>query len=816
MWILSGLSVFGWVALSSIYHSPNVSAGIPLFVGALLFGLLALTEVPPRQRTSGLSAMLLLIGCTLACLFVDWGTRVGLIFVALAAVGNLTKKRALGRLPGAFTVTGVVILIQSAAIGLFTNFLSAIHGSRALSLLDVLLFRLIGVGASSAGETVFVPTVAGTLTVASSWDQFGLIFFLVTLAGTAAVIYLGREPGDRLSAFLRTFFLAAAYFTARRFLLLLVAMQLGDPSLFWHPGITIASLAPLFLIQWSMISLSGKTLARQVHASLQPRGVPRTIAFVATAALATFCLTGFFAFRPGGAYTEPVILFDEAHGEWESTTRPMDTEWYGKASVYNYDSMYQWMSLAHDTRRITTRITGPSLDGCGILIVKTPTVPYLESEIHAIVDFVRDGGGLLVIGDHTNVFGTTTVTNSLLSRFGFSLNSDATYDLATGDLSLHVPTSFPREPITSQMQALQFLTSCSIHAPWNSWPVIRGTELLAATVDYSTEDFFPVSAYGLNATFGAFIQAAALPYGHGRVLVFSDSTCLSNFSLHMDGYIDFLTGALDFLSHRNPAFPYRAVLLGVAVVCVALVAILIRSSGLAVLLLLAGVCTGWGGANLAARALHPEVSSSCAAEVKRVTVCVDLELSDAVISPLPIINGMDVPPSRRFEAFFVALQRIGLVPKMVTHSKNQGLPPTVHSYVVINPIGSVRKRDAERLAGYAINGGAKLVLIEDPRNSKSGLDTLLEPCGFAASSDGVNRSLVGATVDTLRVGPADFVSVSSASCGRGTIYLVSGRDSLSNASLGNLFAQPSDSQRELYDILYDVFERVGVSSDSPT
>lgn len=62
-----------------------------------------------------------------------------------------------------------------------------------------------------------------------------------------------------------------------------------------------------------------------------------------------------------------------------------------------------------------------------MLVLKTPTREYSLGEINAIQRFVRRGGGLLLIGEHTDVFGTGTHLNAVAERFGFRFRFDCLF-----------------------------------------------------------------------------------------------------------------------------------------------------------------------------------------------------------------------------------------------------------------------------------------------------------------------------------------------------------------------------------------------------
>ena len=97
------------------------------------------------------------------------------------------------------------------------------------------------------------------------------------------------------------------------------------------------------------------------------------------------------------------------------------TKVYGEAGSYNYAAVYEYCSQFYDMSQLLTDkpIDDAALQQCDILIIKTPTSRYAPEEVEAVVRFVQQGGSLLMIGDHTNVFNMNTYLNDIARHFGF-------------------------------------------------------------------------------------------------------------------------------------------------------------------------------------------------------------------------------------------------------------------------------------------------------------------------------------------------------------------------------------------------------------
>jgi len=163
--------------------------------------------------------------------------------------------------------------------------------------------------------------------------------------------------------------------------------------------------------------------------------------------------------------------------------------------------------------------------------LKTPTRPYSPEEIDAVRRFVEDGGGLLLIGEHTDVYGTSRHLNAVAGQFGFSFRFDCLFGIDTV-FDEHFENPLVPHPILQHMPPLDFATSCSIDPGTSSGrAVIRGTGLKNKLADYHVDNFYPQTDDEAEMRYGAFVQLWSMRHGRGRVVAFSDSTQFSNFCI---------------------------------------------------------------------------------------------------------------------------------------------------------------------------------------------------------------------------------------------------------------------------------------------
>ena len=815
-WASLALSSVGWTLLVHLYTQTEPWLGMGFLLLAGVCGVLASRgdeeEVFARRPVTMVALLLATVG---AALFASPGFRASL---GMLVCGLLLGARAGGigrRISRGLLAVGSMAVAQGTSIGLYLLLVAELHGSATLlSSLGVGLLRIFGRAVSIVGETLYVSSTFGPIAVLPSRDHFSLVTGVVILVGFLVLVFLsdGGQGWKRLRAALAGMALVVLYLVIRYVLVLLAVLEDGSPRLLWNPAMLCLSFLPLIpvLAHFSGLVLpqAGTGGMRRAYGSRRSTALGAACALLVTVAVLTFLFL-----IPAGSSKEGMILFDEAHGEWETTAEPMRTDVYGLATTYNYASLADWLSYYAPVGRLTEPIDEEALRKASVLVLKTPSLPYSAEEIRAIDDFVRDGGGLFVIGDHTNVFGTTTALNPVLTRFGLALNYDSTYQLETGSFTIYRPTEPTLDPIAQHVDRFDFLTSCTIRAPFLAYRTIADDRILSNQADYATRDFFPRERYNLQSLFGRFTQAAAVLHGTGRVVVFTDSTCFSNFSVFMDGYPDFLLGTFTFLSFENHRIPVRWLAGCVAALgIIGLGAITWGRRELGLVGILIGVLAGWALFSLGAQHLHARWYELPDPAEDIPSVYFDLGLSDIEIEPQPASSDLyDV--SRQFDTLFVWTQRVQGIPQLVDDGSRGGTLPN-RPIVIIDPVADLSDQALREIRRYVEEGGV-LILADSCGRDASGTTLLLERLELALDGIcGQERTLAESSVRTYPISPSLVLAVSQVGLGAGRVILISDSTAFSNLSLGGAFTLPSGIQEAIYSVWFDVVrDALGIGTD---
>lgn len=182
---------------------------------------------------------------------------------------------------------------------------------------------------------------------------------------------------------------------------------------------------------------------------------------------------------PDAVANPPAILFDEGHGQslWFSAPPTVDKGFSQAAALAGERCQ---VAFAPAGRRFSPE----ALAGYAVLVL--PMGPEGQThlaaeEIEALHSFVRDGGGLLLLGAYTGDWHHEANLSRLIERFGISFNRDVVLPagadpddafVAAGNLAramrcvveaLPSPASGRLRPLIQQVNSIAALSCCSLY-----------------------------------------------------------------------------------------------------------------------------------------------------------------------------------------------------------------------------------------------------------------------------------------------------------------------------------------------------------------
>ncbi|EMR73523.1 hypothetical protein MBGDN05_00832, partial [Thermoplasmatales archaeon SCGC AB-539-N05] len=391
--------------------------------------------------------------------------------------------------------------------------------------------------------------------------------------GALAIFFFSpkiKDAGKKIFLFL---ILSSIYLVLRYIFLIFVFTTIapGNLDMFWDATYMFISFLPFVLLLACFIPL--KKLAIDLRCFKKFTIDKKRVLAMVMIFIFVFSIIGAYAYQDPGTEKRGRILVDELHNDWEDSSRKMDKEWYGKISTYNAYCLVEWLDYYYNVdRNMNDTLSSALLSNYDILVIFCPTSSFSDEEINAIVTFVENGGGLYFVGDHTNVFGMNFYLNQISEHFGIIFRYDSTHDLKTKRLSIYESPKLFAHPIVQFTPTFNYLSSCTLDVPITSENVMIGYGLTSAMGTYSTEHFFRSSAYAEpDVEQGLFVQTVALKYGKGRVVAFTDSTCISNFCIFMDGYPPTNLMTMEYLNRSNLYSYVNDIFVAIGIVSLALV-----------------------------------------------------------------------------------------------------------------------------------------------------------------------------------------------------------------------------------------------------
>ena len=468
-------------------------------------------------------------------------------------------------------------------------------------------------------------------------------------------------------------------------------------------------------------------------------------------------------------------------------------------------------------------INEASLTPCDVLFIKTPTARYEPREIEAIERFVQRGGGLLLMGEHTNLDHGGTYLNDIARRFGFLFRYDLLFGMESAYEDLYTPSALAPHPIVQHVPLVDFAVSCSIDPGFSRGrAVIEGTGLWSLPPDYHVSNFFPSPpCHHPDMRAGAFVQLWATRQGHGRVAAFTDSTQFSNYSTFEPGKMDLMLGMLQWLNYRNVLGDMREYLLALGLIPAVVALMMVRRRRTDWLVLLAAMPGRVldGGQR---RGCLPPLGDAprCTPGGPAVQVTIDRTVSDA-----PLGRGVFVSPDGEGYSMFERwIPRLGYVT-----SRREGQAALDGDVLAIitprRPVSDQFRRQVEQY----VDGGGKLLVIDSPENADSTANRLLEPFGLSVGREKDWQGELALDQRTVPVERSCDVRGGEAIArlddrpvaamvrrGKGSVMVVGFGSLFNDRNMGGIWTiEPDSPTRARYDLLFALLRHLAEGKPLP-
>ncbi|MEN6369923.1 MAG: DUF4350 domain-containing protein, partial [Thermotogota bacterium] len=424
----------------------------------------------------------------------------------------------------------------------------------ALAMLDLVPALRLGAGGASAGlSRVLLKPFGGGCFSGASGGLVALFALLIVLAAT---------PRRRAKPWQKTIVPLAllAFFVGQ----LLIQRQISAL------GARIACSGVSFLL--GALAVADYVAVPPVGGPAVP---PRRVSTALLASLAALCIVvpvcvaTINGLCDAARRPQRVLLFDVAMlADYRTPAdKPLGQAFTGAS----FGSLPLYLrAYGHDCS-VATAIDPTVASRADVVIVINPGRPFTPNERETLTAFVRGGGGLLALADHTDIGGLMTSFNGLLAPIGLTLNFDSAVP-ARHEWRGSLAVSYPESVILRDIDVPVSIGASVSGRPWSvgNRPLLLGTDAFSDPGDRSNEQAFLGNlAFDPGEAFGDIVLAIERPVGRGRVALFGDTSIFQNLSLaSSSGYIDRLVRRLGGGASVSPALPLASAILGVALLLV--------------------------------------------------------------------------------------------------------------------------------------------------------------------------------------------------------------------------------------------------------
>lgn len=192
---------------------------------------------------------------------------------------------------------------------------------------------------------------------------------------------------------------------------------------------------------------------------------------------------------------------------------------------YAYSDFMNILKSYGDVEVITNKNIIEKNINYNVIILITPTEPINEKEVLRLSQFVNNGGRLILITDHTNLYGHLDAVQGLLSSFKVKMNDDALFNPKDYYAKAFLNTN------SLSLNEIIMKTGGSIIPPFNAkvWAITK--RIVSEKADYTKQNFFGSIQYSSDDSVGNFPIGITIKSGKGDFVIWNDSTIFSNFAI---------------------------------------------------------------------------------------------------------------------------------------------------------------------------------------------------------------------------------------------------------------------------------------------
>lgn len=222
-----------------------------------------------------------------------------------------------------------------------------------------------------------------------------------------------------------------------------------------------------------------------------------------------------------------IVFYEKGFLNWLTPTHDS----YGRLSGGMYGMLGPFVESLGAECLISPDLSEADLKDADALVLIFPDDPWSEGQLDRIERFVRGGGSLLVLGEHTTVDPNgSNRFNEVLAPTAMRVRFDSATFAVGGWLHSYEAINHPTTTgIGDDRNQFGVVIGASVAARWPAQPLLIGRWGWSDMGDEASERAMMGNGrYDAGEKLGDVVLAAEQPLGKGRVVVFGDTSSLSN------------------------------------------------------------------------------------------------------------------------------------------------------------------------------------------------------------------------------------------------------------------------------------------------
>lgn len=202
---------------------------------------------------------------------------------------------------------------------------------------------------------------------------------------------------------------------------------------------------------------------------------------------------------------------------------------YGKYAAGIFGLLPEYLaSFNYNIEIINESITQENLQRNNVLVIINLNEIFSHETFDQIWNFVEQGGSLLVLGDHTDIFGIRKPLNTLLKPVGIRFRFDSALPIKSHWSSGFHPMHHPiNERIITEDQ-FSISVGASLELSGSSFPLVLGKGGFSDIGDYQSNSYLGDYTWNPGEQLSDITLVAGAYYGTGKVVVFGDTSTFQN------------------------------------------------------------------------------------------------------------------------------------------------------------------------------------------------------------------------------------------------------------------------------------------------